>query len=293
MPEELSMVLVDHKFIRMSDGVELHTHINESGQKKWLVALHGLGEHMRRHVYLKEAFQQDFNIFQFDLRGHGRSQGEKAYIENFDRYILDLQDILEYLRLEYDMKEFVLFGHSMGALIVSLFLQQNFKNSPYPERAFLSAPPVMVGGIGGPLFKYLPLSISRTLQNLPITFKLSGLVDLNYLSHNAKIKDEYLKDELNCLEIHSSLVFKLIHNAKKVYSRPLRAQCPVHVAAGSGDKVIDFDTLFNYFNFVEKGCDLKIIDDGYHELHHEISKYRIAYFEFLKTSLRKSAYHQN
>ena len=65
----------------MKDGVELHAKIQETGSPIWLIHTHGIGEHLDRHQYLTDLFGKDFNIFQYDLRGHGRSLGPSAYVE--------------------------------------------------------------------------------------------------------------------------------------------------------------------------------------------------------------------
>ena len=43
--------------------------------------------------------------------------------------------------------------------------------------------------------------------------------------------------------------------------------------------------LIDYFTRVEKNAKLFKVEDGYHELHNEIEKYRAPYVDFLKASL--------
>ena len=90
-------MITEEKFIKMPDGVELHGQIREVGSQIWLIATHGIGEHLGRHNYLIDLFGHDFNVFQYDLRGHGQSQGKPAYIEDFFQYMEDLQEIINYL----------------------------------------------------------------------------------------------------------------------------------------------------------------------------------------------------
>ena len=40
-----------------------------------------------------------------------------------------------------------------------------------------------------------------------------------------------------------------------------------------------------YFNTIEKNTKVLKVDGGYHELHNEIEKYRLPYFDFLRSSL--------
>src|SRR3990167_8856677 len=103
--------------IKMHDGVEISCQIKEMGGPIWLVATHGIGEHQERHQYLSDIFGQYFNVFRYDLRGHGRSGGPRGDISSFGQYMEDLNELIQFLHQEYRMKRYVLFGHSMGALI--------------------------------------------------------------------------------------------------------------------------------------------------------------------------------
>ncbi len=128
------------KKLKTTDGEELHLNIHENGSKYWLIVTHGMGEHCGRHQYMYKLFSQYFNICLYDLRGHGKSSGKRAYIDSFKDYVRDLGDILEFLRDTYAMDEYVLFGHSMGGLITASFMQNEVSDNLYPVKVFLSAP---------------------------------------------------------------------------------------------------------------------------------------------------------
>ena len=76
-------MIKENRFIQLRDGIKIHSQIKEVGGPLWIVFTHGLGEHLGRHNYLHGLFSNNFNIFQYDLRGHGRSEGKRAYIKDF------------------------------------------------------------------------------------------------------------------------------------------------------------------------------------------------------------------
>ena len=94
-------MISEHKFIKMRDDVELHAEIREVGSRVWFIATHGIGEHLGRHSYIPELFGSDFNIIQYDLRGHGRSMGEPAHIVDFEDFQKDLGEIINYIKKKY------------------------------------------------------------------------------------------------------------------------------------------------------------------------------------------------
>lgn len=279
-------MLSDEKQIRLRDNTELNASVWEKGRDVWLVCTHGVGEHLGRHQYIHSLFSEYFNICQYDLRGHGKSKGRRGYVENFEDFALDLGEVISFLQNTYKAKRIYLIGHSMGALITAHYLQQVVKEGDlYPEKVFLSAPPVGVPGFLGSLFKLFPLGITDWLSNISGSIPLKGLVDLKYLSHDSRVAQEYIHDELNILSLHSKLLLGLVHTSKIVFSRPLRIKCPLFVAVGDEDHVIDAPAAIDYFKFMEKSAQLLVVEGGYHELHNEIKSLRQKYFDFLESSL--------
>lgn len=280
-------------FIRMSDGVELLASVREVGSPIWLIVTHGIGEHHERHSYFSDILNRDVNILRYDLRGHGRSHGKKAYVNDFNRFILDLSEVVKYAQDKFQMKKHIIFGHSMGALITSGYLQsysQFFDSDEfYPERVFISAPPVGVGGAMGLVVNMLPKKVFNNLALLP-SIPLAGLVNLYYLSHNETIKDVYKSDPLCCRFLHTKLLFEVIKSIKDIFSKPINVKCPAVCVYGSKDKIADTYLIKDYFKTIEKSFELKEFEGAFHEIHNEISEYRTPYFEFMKNFFLESRY---
>lgn len=276
-------MFMDKKFVKMRDGAELYVQIKETGSPVWIVATHGIGEHMDRHKYIPELFGHDFNIFQYDLRGHGRSTGKRAWIQDFSLYMEDLREIIRFLEEKYRMDRYILFGHSMGALITCSFMQNFVEEERYPERLVVNAPPCGASGLLGKILKIIPAGVFCRACDIPYSFPISGLVDLNLLSHDPRIKEDYLADPLNSTKLQSKLVFELMKTAQATFARPIRSKCPNFVTVGGSDRVVGAADVIEYFTHVDKSFNLKIIDGAYHEIHNEIEKYRRPYFDHLKS----------
>lgn len=274
---------MDKKFLKLKCGTELYIEVKESGSPVWIIVTHGIGEHLERHKYISDMFGHDFNIFQYDLRGHGRSLGKRAHIDDFSLYMQDLGEIIKFLKEKYRMSRYILFGHSLGALITCAFIQRFVDPDIYPERLIVNAPPCGDSGLLGTILKVCPGSFIDRLCDFPVSIPLGGLVDLNYLSHDPRIKEDYINDPLNSLKIESKLAFEVMKTVKETFTRPLRSKCLNFVSVGSADKVVGAQELVEYFTAIDKSFQLKIIDGAFHEIHNEIEKYRKPYFEYLKT----------
>ncbi len=274
----------EYRDIISFDGTLLRCLIRETGSSKWLIVTHGLGEHLGRHEHLLKLFSANYNIAIYDLRGHGKSGGKRAWVEDFNFFLKDLQSIIDYFRKEFSMTSYTLFGHSMGGLITAAYMQNFAAKDFYPEKVFLSSPAVAGPGVMGQAFSLSPKFLFDILLSCP-TVPLQGILDLKRLSHDRRVYESYVKDELCQLKIHSKLFFEVLKTSRNVFSRPLRIECPLFVSIGTEDVLVHPGILINYFTQVEKNAQLKIIEHGYHELHNEIEKYRKPYLNFLRQSL--------
>lgn len=290
-------MLSETKFIRMRDNVELHAQIKEIDSPVWLIVSHGIGEHLERHNYIKDLVGRDFNILMYDLRGHGRSLGAAATIDNFDLYRQDLQDLVRYLQERYKMKRYVLFGHSMGALITAGFVQRFCQELPKPELMFLNAPPAGFAAPLGGIVDAVSTSVFGKLAALKGSIRLGGMVDLAYLSHDPQVKERYLNDPLNALKLHTKLLLQLAWDSKVTFSAPINPPCPAFCSWGSGDRIVSPKHLQQYFSTIEHSFETREFEGAYHEIHNEVEKYRIPYFEYLTTCLRQAltatTFHEN
>jgi len=274
----------EHKLIESFDQTKIRLVLKENGHKEWLIVTHGLGEHSGRHEYFFKIFSQNFNIVLYDLRGHGKSGGKPGYVESFQHYSLDLRAIIEFLKSSYSMTRYSLFGHSMGGLITASFLQNEAKKDLYPSKVFLSSPAVAAPQLMGYFFSNAPkmfYSLATRLPSLPI----SGILDLKKLSHDQRVYESYIADELNHLKIHTKLFMELLKTSRDVFSRPLRADCPLYCSIGSEDALVNADLVVDYFTKVEKNAQLRVFQGAYHEIHNEVERFKNDYFIFLRESL--------
>src|SRR4051812_48110748 len=63
-------------------------HWKASGAKGTILLVHGYSEHSGRYFHFaKFLVQHGFDVITFDLPGHGRSEGRRSDIENFQDYV--------------------------------------------------------------------------------------------------------------------------------------------------------------------------------------------------------------
>jgi len=83
-----------------------------------IVLVHGLGEHSGRYAHVvARLVGEGYAVHTADHRGHGRSDGPRALIENMDYVVADVDTLVDRaVAAEPGVPVFML-GHSMGGLI--------------------------------------------------------------------------------------------------------------------------------------------------------------------------------
>src|SRR5262249_11892167 len=90
------------------------------GKPKGVVLItHGYAEHCGRyHEVAHVIVNAGWAALSYDVRGHGKSPGERGYIDRFATYLADFAAMLDAARALADAAApMVLLGHSHGSLI--------------------------------------------------------------------------------------------------------------------------------------------------------------------------------
>lgn len=115
------------------DGLQLKGIIYEpKGEKKAIVQLvHGMCEHKGRYQeYMQFLAENGYVAACHDHRGHGDSvekEEDRGWFHDFDGKAIvdDAVAVTEYLKGQYPDLPVVLFGHSMGSMVVRCYLQEH------------------------------------------------------------------------------------------------------------------------------------------------------------------------
>ena len=244
------------------------TYLPENGIKGAIIIVHGLGEHSGRYGNLVDYFlPQGFAIYGFDLLGHGKSEGEREFVHQYEDFTEILTIYKNKVKSRQPGKPIFLLGHSMGGLIAAEYLIDHSREF---DGAIISAPLIAVPDninkltiIAGKLFSTIvpkmgitgidPTSISKDPEvvnnyiNDPLVYngKTTARLSVELLKAIIRVNDEMEK---------IIVPFIVLQGSEDRLVNPEGANM-LHEKAGSEDKTIRlYDGLYHeIFNEPERG----------------------------------------
>ncbi len=180
-----------------SGGLELYRQSwrPEPEPRSAVVLVHGVGEHSGRYDNLVGPLvEAGYAVFAYDQRGHGRSPGPRVHIDRWAEYREDLGAFLRVAAGEAPGRPLVLYGHSMGSLVVLDYLLE----WPRDERpqglagAIVSGVALEPAGVGSAVL----VVIARVLSGLRPRQSLKLGIDAAALSRDPAVVEAYRADPL-------------------------------------------------------------------------------------------------
>jgi alpha-beta hydrolase superfamily lysophospholipase len=196
-----------------------------------LIALHGLGDHSGLYPMLPGAFLPlGFEIFAPDLRGNGRSPGQRAYLDSWSELREDLRRLVIRVRAERPAIPLFLLGNSLGGLVVLDYALHH----PEGVRGVIavSAP---LGDLGVPL----PLlALGRVLSRWWPRFSLKTGMDLSGLARDPEVAQRVRQDPLFHRKGTARLSTEVTATIERVQAAAPAFPVPVLILHGGADRMV-------------------------------------------------------
>jgi acylglycerol lipase len=225
-----------------------------------IVNLHGLGDHSGLYLNLANYFPaRGMALYAYDMRGNGRSPGQRAFIRNWQEYRDDLHRfVARVAELERDIPLFLL-GNSLGGLVV---LDYALDHPAGLAGVIAAAPPL--GRLGVPP---LLLALGRVMSRVWPRFSLEVGMDLNGLARDPAVKEMVLADPFFHRRGTARLSTEVTAAIEQVQQGAADLSVPLLLLHGSADRMVPPDGSRSFFAKVRyPDREFREYPEGYHAL---------------------------
>ena len=267
----------DYEFNRKTfDGLNLYFKgwQGDGSQKGIICLVHGLGEHSGRYTLWADWLNQaGYGVLAYDLRGHGKSEGQRGHAKSFEDYFLDTELLLTEAKDRYPNMPIFLYGHSLGAIIVCSYV---LHRKPLIKGVVLSALSTKTA-LQEQKGKIL---LAKLIGSVYPTFTMdSGLVPAT-ICRDTQIVSAYTSDPLVHHKVTAGFGNSSITEINWINSHASEWTLPVLVMHGELDKLGYAEGSREFASRIKGDCTLIIWEGLVHEVHNEPEKAQV--FEYLR-----------
>lgn len=248
-----------------------------------VLVTHGVAEHSECHHLMAEALASHrVEVYAWDLPGHGKSYGQRGYISNFKEYTTRLQFVLdEVKKITQGKTPIVLFGHSLGGLILLKFLLDS--NGRHGCRNVCLSSPALGVKVEVPFIKD---QISRILVKVAPKITVPHQLNFNDLSRDAEVTSSYSKDPLRHSKYSAPLYLGILETMAEVLERAHHIRDPMYIQAAGEDRIVDVESTKAFFQKLgSANKKLTVYPDSYHEIFNDLNRKEVV--DDLLTYLRE------
>lgn len=231
----------------------------EGTPKAVIVICHGVNSHGGQYIWPAEQFvKAGFAVYALDLRGRGRSEGERYYVETVDDYVADVAGVIKIAKQRDPGMPVFLLGHSAGGVTSAVYTLDNQKElAGFICESFafqVPAPNFVLAAIKG-LSHIAPRLPVLTLHNKDFTRDPKALAALE-------------NDPLIAKEVQPAItVAALVRADERLHDSFEQITIPVLIMHGTDDKAtVCHGSEYFYEHAGSKDKTLKLYKDHYHDL---------------------------
>jgi alpha-beta hydrolase superfamily lysophospholipase len=236
----------------------------DSDERAIVALIHGLGVHSGIFSNLVEFLvARNFCVYGFDLRGHGRSPGQRGYINNWSELREDVREFLHFIKSQEGDHPLFLAGQSLGGTIVLDYALH------YPSG--LQGLVVLSPALGVNISP-LKLTVGRILSQFFPHFTLDTGIDLTTGSRDPQVVAGYAADSLRHTQGTARLATEFFKIVPWIETHARNLQVPLLILHGGADRVTLVENSRLFFQRVTL-ADKKIKEypESYHELHNDLN----------------------
>jgi alpha-beta hydrolase superfamily lysophospholipase len=225
--------------------------------------VHGLGEHSGRYAHVGKAFTDaGFALVAFDLRGHGKSGGQRGHFPSLKAVMDDIHGLIQQASERFPGLPVFLYGHSLGGLLVLNYATYH-KNT-------LTGVIATGAGLRSPVLEQkAKVALSKILGGLLPTMTIPTGLDADSISRDPEVVRMYKADPLVHEVATLSAAREGMAAVDRAFAHAAEFSTPLLIMHGGADRLTYPRGSQEFAALVSGKCTLKLWDGLYHEIHNE------------------------
>ena len=236
-----------------------------------LILMHGLKDHSSRYeTFARQLGDAGFAVYAFDLRGHGRSEGPRAYVRSFTEYVSDLATFVVRVRERQRKRPLFVLGHSMGGAIVTLF-------------ALSDSNAIQGFALTAPGLKVTDDVTRRRIRAVTLLAKIVPKAHVYRVANADFSRDPEVVEGMNRdplidqRRLPARLAVEFLGAMRQIQARARELALPFLVMHGTGDRLTNPEGSRElYQNASSSDKTLKLYNGLYHDMLHEPERARVS-----------------
>ena len=248
--------------ISASDGINLFVRDHSvKNSTEVILLVHGLGEHSGRYINLMQDFNdKNISVFTFDIRGHGKSGGKRGHSPSYGQLMSDIEYFIEHVSNKILSQKYILYGHSMGGnLVINYSLRKDERID-----GIIATSPCIKPAIKPSIIK---LHMAKLFQKLIPGLTLNNGLEIDGISRNLQVVEDYINDPLNHDKISVQLGLDIIRSGVYALENSRDIAAAMLVFHGRKDRLTSYDSSQALVE--NSGPNVKFVgfENAYHEIH--------------------------
>ena len=232
--------------------------------KAIVIIVHGLGVHSDIFANIVNYLTaKNYGVYGFDLRGHGRSPGQRGYINSWSEFREDLRAFLQLVKQKESNLPIFLLGQSLGGTIA---LEYTLRDQDKLQGLILFSPALKVG------ISSLKIAIGRILSQLRPGFTLDTGIGEITSSRDPEFVKTLAEDPLRHTKGTARLATEFGQTVAWIEKNVEMLKIPLLILHGDADRISLPESsrlLFEQITFADK--ERRVYNGGYHELHNDLN----------------------
>ena len=230
-----------------------------------LAIVHGLGSHSGHFFNMVQHLVPcGYRIYSFDLRGHGRSPGQRGYINTWAEFREDLRGFLHLIDTHESGHPYFLLGHSLGAVIA---LDYALRFPDGLQGIIASALPAGKVGIHP-----IKLAVGQFLSQVWPRFSMTTGIDQDAGSRDPEVVAAFAQDPLRHYQGTARLVTEFIATSSWLQDHAAELSVPLLMLHGGADRIaLPAGSQAFYQQVKVPDKTRREYANSYHDIHNDIN----------------------